>query len=130
MVDLSYQQFTNRPQTCDETSSCREIVGWVLLGAVVVSLILVYSFNQSQILGIQYRIEEIRQDNLSLQENNQALRAEYQTLKNPGEIADKGTALGLISANRPEVRIIKVDAHTHVDNNLVAEVRSDLQMNE
>ncbi len=119
MLDLSRQRLVNRPVSGGDRATYSEMVRWGAVGALFVSLILFYSWNQMEILSIQYRLQELKQQNNQLRETNAALRAEYKSLTNPERVAQKAERMGLISSNQPQVRIIQ--AGVKPEGNLVAE---------
>jgi len=130
MVDMSCQQLRNSSIRSEQQFSAREFTCWLCVGALMLSLVLAYSFNQSKILSIQYQIEEINADNDRLRDESATLRAQYQSLKNPERILQQAQDIGLISANRPEVTIIQADPFTRVDQSLVAAVHNKPSLDE
>ena len=109
MVDFFNQQFTNRPLGTSDRATYSEIIRWIAVGALFVSLILAYAWSHNEILTINYRMEQLRKENGELRENNTALRAEYSSLVNPENIDSQARQLGLVTPNKAAVKIIDSD---------------------
>jgi len=109
MVDFFNQQFTNRPLGTSDRATYSEIIRWIAVGALFVSLILAYAWSHNEILNINYRMEQLRRENSELRENNTALRAEYSSLVNPENIDSQARQLGLVTPNKAAVKIIDSD---------------------
>ncbi len=124
MVDLSTLELNNQKLNRGERSSRWEIWGWVVTGALLVCLALVYGWNQQQIIGTGYQIEELREENRKLSERQRVLRAEYQTLTRADRLNRKAEELGLVSANRPEVTIIEAGAPMSRARDILASART------
>ena len=107
MVDMSTLVLRNQKLNNKKGTSSWEVAGWLTTGTLLVSLALIYGWNQQQIIGLGYQIETLREENRKLSERQQALRAEYQTLTRADRLDRKASKLGLVSANRPEVTIIE-----------------------
>ena len=108
MVDMSTLVLRNQKLNNKKGMSSWEVAGWLTTGMLLVSLALIYGWNQQQIIGLGYQIETLREENRKLSERQQALRAEYQTQTSADRLDRKASKLGLVSANRPEVTIIEV----------------------
>lgn len=121
MVDFHRQRLNNRPQGESEQATYWEIARWVCVGAIFVFLILTYAWLQTEILNINYRMEQIKKENHELRELNAALRVEQSALTQPETIDRQARALGLVSPNRQEVRILQSQLPPAPDRNLVAE---------
>lgn len=122
MVDCHLQDLINRPVRADDRATCFEIVRWICVSGLFVSLILAYAWSQSEILNIQYRMEQLRRENEGLLELNAALRAEQSSLLNPETIDHQAKKLGLISSHHAEVRIFNPDIPNETKSrNLVAQ---------
>lgn len=106
MVDFFNQQFTNRPLGTSDRATYSEIIRWIAVGALFVSLILAYAWSHNEILNINYRMEQLRKEHGELRENNTALRAEYSSLVNPENIDSQAKQLGLVTPNKAAVKII------------------------
>ncbi len=124
MVDLSTLELNNQKLNRGERSSRWEIWGWVVTGALLVCLALVYGWNQQQIIGTGYQIEELREENRKLSERQRVLRAEYQTLTRADRLNRKAEELGLVSANRPEVTIIEAGTPMSRARDILASART------
>ena len=109
MVNFFNQQFTNRPLGTSDRATYSEIIRWIAVGALFVSLILAYAWSHNEILNINYRMEQLRRENSELRENNTALRAEYSSLVNPENIDSQARQLGLVTPNKAAVKIIDSD---------------------
>jgi len=109
MVDFFNQQFTNRPLGTSDRATYSEIIRWIAVGALFVSLILAYAWSHNEILNINYRMGQLRRENSELRENNTALRAEYSSLVNPENIDSQARQLGLVTPNKAAVKIIDSD---------------------
>ena len=107
MVDMSTLVLRNQKLNNKKGTSSWEVVGWLTTGTLLVSLALIYGWNQQQMIGLGYKIETVRGENRKLSERQQALRAEYQTQTSVDRLDRKAGELGLVSANRPEVTIIE-----------------------
>ena len=106
MVDMSTLVLKNQKLIHQKGISSWEVAGWLTTGTLLVSLALIYGWNQQQMIGLGYQIETLREENRKLSERQQALRAEYQTQTRVDRLDRKAGQLGLVSANRPEVTII------------------------
>lgn len=109
MVDFFNQQFTNRSLGTSDRATYSEIIRWIAVGALFVSLILAYAWSHNEILNINYRMEQLRKGNSELRENNTALRAEYSSLVNPENIDNQAKQLGLVTPNKDAIKIIDSD---------------------
>ncbi len=107
MVDMSTLVLRNQKLNNKKGMSSWEVAGWLSTGTLLVSLALIYGWNQQQIIGFGYQIERLREENRRLSERQQALRAEYQTQTSADRLDRKASKLGLVSANRSEVTIIE-----------------------
>ena len=107
MVDMSTLVLKNQKLIHQKGISSWEVAGWLTTGTLLVSLALIYGWNQQQMIGLGYQIETLREENRKLSERQQALRAEYQTKTRVDRLDRKAGQLGLVSAHRPEVTIIE-----------------------
>ena len=107
MVDMSTLVLTNQKLNLRKGISSWEVAGWLTTGTLLVSLALIYGWNQQQMIGLGYQIETVREENRKLSGRQQALRAEYQSQTSADRLDRKAVELGLVSANRPEVTIIE-----------------------
>ncbi len=107
MVDMSTLVLRNQKLNHKKGISSWEVAGWLTTGTLLVSLALIYGWNQQQMIGLGYQIETLREENRKLSERQQALRAEYETQTSADRLDRKAGQLGLVSANRPEVTIIE-----------------------
>ena len=107
MVDMSTLVLKNQKLIHQKGISSWEVAGWLTTGTLLVSLALIYGWNQQQMIGLGYQIETLREENRKLSERQQALRAEYQTQTSVHRLDRKAGQLGLVSAHRPEVTIIE-----------------------
>lgn len=122
MVDFFQQQLINRPLKADDRATYSEICRWIGISALLVSLILSYAWSHNEILTIQYQMEQLRQKSGELQEMNTKLRAERYSLINPETIDQQARELGLINANRMEVKIFDAEiAENKPSQNLIAQ---------
>ena len=122
MVDFFQQQLTNRPLKADDRATYSEICRWIGISALLVSLVLSYAWSHNEILTIQYQMEKLRQKSSELQEMNTKLRAERYSLINPETIDKQARELGLINANRMEVKIFDAEvAENKPFQNLIAQ---------
>jgi len=124
MVDMSTQVLRNQKLNRREGTSSWEVAGWLTTGTLLVSLALLYGWNQQQMIGLGYRMEALREENRKLAERQQELRAEYQTQTSASRLDRKAGKLGLVSANRPEVTIIEAGAGFGMARNLRASVET------
>ena len=107
MVDMSTLVLRNQKLNNKKGMSNWEVAGWLTTGTLLVSLALIYGWNQQQIIGLGYQVETLREENRRLSERQQALRAEYQAQTSADRLDREARKLGLVSANRPEVTIIE-----------------------
>jgi hypothetical protein len=122
MVDFFQQQLINRPLKADDRATYSEICRWIGISALLVSLVLSYAWSHNEILTIQYQMELLRQKSGELQEMNTKLRAERYSLINPETIDQQARELGLINANRMEVKIFDAEiAENKPSQNLIAQ---------
>lgn len=122
MVDFFQQQLINRPLKADDRATYSEIIRWIGISALLVSLVLSYAWSHNEILTIQYQMEQLRQKSSALQEMNTKLRAERYSLINPETIDQQARELGLINANRMEVKIFDAEiAENKPSQNLIAQ---------
>ncbi|MFQ5741567.1 MAG: hypothetical protein ACE5JX_21425 [Acidobacteriota bacterium] len=109
MLDLHQQRPSNRAPRGSMRSTSAKVAGWIAVGGLYLGLILIYAWNHSQILDLQYEIEASRIENQELRDAKDALRAELKLLTRPERIISEARQRGLISANRPEVMVIEGD---------------------
>ena len=122
MVDCYLQDLINRPIKANNRTTYFEIVRWICVSGFFVSLILAYAWSQSEILNIQYQMEQLRRENEGLLELNTALRAEQSSLLNPETIDHQAKKLGLISSHQAQVKIFDLDIpNERTSRNLVAQ---------
>ena len=122
MVDFFQQQLTNRPLKADDSATYSEIFRWIGISALLVSLVLSYAWSHNEIITIQYKMEKLRQKSSALQEMNTKLRAERYSLINPETIDKQARELGLINANRMEVKIFDAEVvENKPSHNLIAQ---------
>lgn len=123
MMDLAQQKLPGSGFRRSGPKAHNEIIRWLIVAGFVVALVLLYAWNQVQILQVQYRIEELSRDNSRLEASNARLRAEYKLLTSPARITRKARELGLISSNQPQVTIIQAPARGPRDSRLLAAAR-------
>jgi len=122
MVDFFQQQLTNRPLKADDRATYSEIFRWIGISSLLVSLVLSYAWSHNEIITIQYQMEKLRQKSSALQEMNTKLRAERYSLINPETIDKQARELGLINANRMEVKIFDAEVvENKPSHNLIAQ---------
>ncbi len=122
MVDFFQQQLTNRLLKADDRATYFEIARWICISALLVGLVLSSAWSHNEILNIQYQTEQLRRENSDLLELNTALRAEHFSLINPDTMDQQAKALGLISSNRMEVKVLDSEiTNSSSSQNLVAE---------
>ena len=122
MVDFFQQQLTNRLLKADDRATYFEIARWICISALLVGLVLSSAWSHNEILNIQYQTEQLRRENSDLLELNTALRAEHFSLINPETMDQQAKALGLISSNRMEVKVLDSEiTNSSSSQNLVAE---------
>ena len=122
MVDFFQQQLTNRLLKADDRATYFEIARWICISALLVGLVLSSAWSHNEILNIQYQTEQLRRENSDLLELNTALRAEHFSLINPETMDRQAKALGLISSNRMEVKVLDSEiTNSSSSQNLVAE---------
>ncbi len=122
MVDFFQQQLTNRLLRADDRATYSEIARWICISALLVGLVLSSAWSHNEILNIQYQTEQLRRENSDLLELNTALRAEHFSLINPETMDQQAKALGLISSNRMEVKVLDSEiTNSSSSQNLVAE---------
>ena len=122
MVDFFQQQLTNRPLKADDRATYSEICRWIGISALLVSLVLSYAWSHNEILTIQYQMEKLRQKSSELREMNTKLRVERYSLINPETIDKQARELGLINANRMEVKIFDAEVvENKPSHNLIAQ---------
>ncbi len=124
MVDMSTLELRNQKLHNKKGTSSWEVAGWLTTGTLLVTLVLIYGWNQQQIIGLGYQTERLREENRRLSERQQALRAEYQTLTSADRLDRKAGQLGLVSANRPEVTIIEAGTPIHMATDLRADAHT------
>ena len=118
MEDCYRQNIANRTVSADARSTYSEIARWVGVVALLVSLVVVYAWSHSEILQINYQMQQLRKENKELVEINTALRTEQSSLMNPEAIDREARKLGLVTSNRAEVRIL--DSTRPPSENLLA----------
>jgi cell division protein FtsB len=128
MVDLQLQRLNNRPLRGKAYVTDREIIRWISIGAVFLTLILAYAWLQTEVMHVHYQMEEFQKKNRQLHEINAALRAEHSSLMDPEKINRRARELGLISSNRVEVRILESNAPALDSENLMAELAPEKKM--
>ena len=122
MVDFFQQQLTNRLLKTDDRATYSEIARWICISALLVGLVLSSAWSHNEILNIQYQTEQLRRENSDLLELNTALRAEHFSLINPETMDQQAKALGLISSNRMEIKVLDSEiTNSSSSQNLVAE---------
>ena len=122
MVDFFQQQLTNRPLKADDRATYSEICRWIGISALLVSLVLSYAWSHNEILTIQDQREQLRQKSSELREMNTKLRAERYSLISPETIDQQARKLGLINANRMEVKIFDAEiVENKPSRNLIAQ---------
>ena len=122
MVDFFQQQLTNRPLKADDRATYSEICRWIGISALLVSLVPSYAWSHNEILTIQYQMEKLRQKSSELREMNTKLRVERYSLINPETIDKQARELGLINANRMEVKIFDAEVvENKPSHNLIAQ---------
>jgi hypothetical protein len=122
MVDFFQQQLTNRLLRADDRATYSEIARWICISALLVGLVLSSAWSHNEILNIQYQTEQLRRENSDLLELNTALRAEHFSLINPETMDQQAKALGLISSNRMEVKVLDSEiTNSSSSQTLVAE---------
>ncbi len=122
MVDFFQQQLTNRLLKADDRATYSEIARWICISALLVGLVLSSAWSHNEILNIQYQTEQLRRENSDLLELNTALRAEHFSLINPETMDQQAKALGLISSNRMEIKVLDSEiTNSSSSQNLVAE---------
>ena len=107
MVDLNHQKIENQSVGTGARTNVSEVSCWLAFGGCFVLLLLAYASLHERILEINYKIEEIRNENRDLAETNDALNAEYSHLVNPQEVESAAKQLGLVSPNQKEVTILE-----------------------
>lgn len=107
MVDMSNQVLRNQRPKRDEGGSSWETLGWLVTSVLLVSLALVYGWNQQQMIGIGYQTEQLREENRRLLERQRVMRAEYQERTSAERLDRNAARMGLVSPNRSEVTIIE-----------------------
>ena len=112
MIDLQHQELSNYPVGSDDRATFSEIARWISVVALLVCLILGYAWSRNEILNVHYQMEHLRKESNELREINATLRAEYSSLINPESVYREASELGLVSSNRPEVRILNSDSVT------------------
>ncbi len=112
MLDFHYQDLSNRLMGADDRATFSEIARWISVVALLVCFVLAYAWSLNQILTIHYHMEHLRRESNELREINAALRAEHSSLINPENIDQEASKLGLVTSNRPEVRILDSDIAT------------------
>ncbi|HLV00703.1 MAG TPA: hypothetical protein VKZ59_05520 [Acidobacteriota bacterium] len=124
MVDLNYQQISNRAIRTSDQGTISTMARWISVGGLFVALILSYAWINNEILSIQYEMEQLKRENTQLIEGNNAMRAELNALTNPDKIERVARGMGLISSNHAEVMILDVDQiKAAPSENLLAESR-------
>ena len=94
MVDLQLQRLNNRPLRGKAYVTDREIIRWISIGAVFLTLILAYAWLQTEVMHVHYQMEEFQKKNRQLHEINAALRAEHSSLMDPEKINRRARELG------------------------------------
>ena len=107
MVDMSTLVLRNQKLNRKTGASRWEVAGWLSIGTLLVSLALLYGWNQQQMIGLGHQIETVREENRKLYERQQALRAEYQSQTSADRLYRKTAELGLVSANRPALTLLE-----------------------
>lgn len=106
MFDYSNQVIVNRALNGNEGATVFSIAKWVTLTGLVVGLLATSVGIRDQILNVQYQIEELTNDNKTLSEQNDLLRAELQSLTAPARVEKAAHDQGLISSNDDRVLIL------------------------
>lgn len=121
MMDFQIQRLNNRPLGSTQVTDW-EITRWVGLGAILLALILAYAWLQTEIVHVNYQIDQLQKETNQLRENNTALRVEHSSLISPNKINRQARELGLVSSNRAEVRILESETSALDTENLMAEL--------
>jgi len=108
MVDVTFQRIRNNSLEGGDHSAVSQVVKWLLLGSCVLGLLIFSASIRGDILELQYQIQDLTEENEALISASDVLRAEYNSITAPQELAKASVNLGLISANSAEVLIIDV----------------------
>ena len=109
MVDLNAQHVVNRTLGASERTTLLEVFKCISAAGLIVVFLLSSAWIRGDILTIQYQIETLTRSNRELQEANDLLTAELNTLAAPAEIERVAGELGLISSNNESVLFMKGD---------------------
>jgi len=109
MVDLNAQHVVNRTLGASEKTTVLEVFKCIVAAALVVVFLLSSAWIRSDILSIQYQIETLKRSNQELEEANDLLRAELNTLAAPAEVERIAKRLGLISSNNESILLLRGD---------------------
>jgi hypothetical protein len=107
MVDFQCQQLRNRPTGSQDASTLGDICWWCCMVSLVIGLILAYAWFNNQVIDVSYQIEKLKNENVKLRESTAELRAEQAVLMSPERISHQAVAMGLVSPDRKEVRILQ-----------------------
>lgn len=108
MVDVTFQRIRNNSLEGGDHSAVSQVVKWLVLGGCVLGLLIFSASIRGDILELQYQIQDLTEENEALVSASDVLRAEYNSIIAPQELAKASVDLGLISANSADVLIIDV----------------------
>lgn len=90
MIDYHIQSIRNRPgattKVTTQVASFKDFLLYIALGAAFIALFFWYSWQHLTLLSLHYQVEQIRQENDTLREQNRALALEQASLESPQRI--------------------------------------------
>lgn len=99
MMDYHVQSVRNH-QAVRTTgmASFRDFLLYVILGAAFIAVFFCYSWQHLSMLSLHYQIEQIKQENEAVREQNRALALEQASLESPQRIDTVARQLGMVPA--------------------------------
>jgi len=108
MVDVSSPYIQNRSLEENDRSAIVQLVKWLLLGGILLSLLFASVSIRKEIDQLSREMEKLSRENEHLAGTNDQLRAEYNSITSPQELERLSKKLGLISSNHFNVLILDV----------------------
>lgn len=108
MVDYQVDAVRNKcPVREAEMTSFRDLLIYVGMGSLLIVLFFCYSWLHVSQLTLAYQIEQIKQENEALREQNRALALEQASLQSPQRIDNFAREkLGMVSVREPGIVLL------------------------
>lgn len=99
MMDYHIQSVRNHQAVrITGMASFQDFLLYVILGAALIAVFFCYSWQHLSMLSLHYQIEQIKQENEELREQNRALTLEQASLESPQRIDAVARHLGMVPA--------------------------------